>query len=107
VPDGQVTGHAGQGALVEDLRDQPEVLEDQDGAAVADRHAGGLLAAVLQGVEAVVGEVGDVLARRPDAEDAALLPDGIVGLEEVERGGGGRHAELLEGRVAGRLPARV
>ena len=38
-----------------------------------------LLAAVLQGVEAVVGEVGDVLARGPDAEDATFLGDIGIG----------------------------
>jgi len=30
---------------------------------------------VLEGIEAVVGQLGDILARRPDAEDAALLAD--------------------------------
>src|SRR5690242_21855984 len=41
-----------EGGLVEDLRDQPHVLVDQDLAAVADRDPGRLLAAVLERVEA-------------------------------------------------------
>ena len=57
--------------------------------AVARRDAGRLLAAVLQGVEPEVGELGDLLARGPDAEDAAgvlraLLPgEQIVGQSAV------------------------
>ena len=54
-----------------------------------DRDAGRLLAAVLQGVEAVVGELGDLLARRPDAEDAAgVLGRGFVGDCVVGAAGG-------------------
>ena len=64
--------------LVEDLRDQAHVLVDQDLAAVADRDAGRLLAAVLQGVEAEVGQLGDVLAGGPDAEDAAGVLGALV-----------------------------
>ena len=68
--------------LVEDLRDQAHVLVDQDLAAVADRDAGRLLAAVLEGVEAEVGQLGDVLARRPDPEDAAgVLRALVLGVE--------------------------
>ena len=64
-------------ALVEDLRDQAHVLVDQDLLAVADGDAGRLLAAVLQGVEAEVGELGDLgrvvagAVTGPDAEDPA------------------------------------
>ena len=44
------------------------------------RDAGGLLAAVLQRVEAVVGELGHLFAGSPDAEDATgILGPGIVG----------------------------
>ena len=73
-----------EGGLVEDLGDQAHVLVDQDLAAVADRDAGRLLAAVLQGVEAEVGELGDVLARGPDPEDAAgVLGSAVLGVEVV------------------------
>ena len=59
--------------LVEDLRDQAHVLVDQDLFAVADRDAGGLLAAVLERVEPEVGELGDLFTGRPDAEDPARV----------------------------------
>ena len=73
MPDGDVPVQRGQGLLVEHLGDQAEVLEDDDLRPVGDGDAGGLLAAVLQRVQAVVAELGDLLAGRPDAEDAALL----------------------------------
>ena len=65
--------HGGQRLLVEDLADQAEVLEDQHLRAVGDGDARRLLAAVLQRVQAVVGELGDFFARRPDAEYATLF----------------------------------
>ena len=72
--------------LVEDLGDQAHVLVDQDLAAVADRDAGRLLAAVLERVEAEVGELGDVLAGGPDAEDAAgVLGSAVLGVEVVRQ----------------------
>ena len=71
--DREVAAQAGQRRLVEDLGDQAEILVDHHAGAVADRDAGGLLPAVLQRVEAEVGELGDLFAGRPDAEDAALL----------------------------------
>ncbi len=58
VADGQVPGQAGQGPLVEHRGDQTHVLDHGDGLAVAHRHAGRLLAAVLQGVDAVEGQLG-------------------------------------------------
>ena len=82
VADREVALERGERGLVEDLRDQAHVLVDQDLAAVADRDAGRLLAAVLEGVEAEVGQLGDVLARRPDAEDAAgVLRALVLGVE--------------------------
>ena len=50
---------------------RPMSLHDGDGLAVAHRHAGRLLAAVLQGEHAVEGELRDGLARRVHAEDTA------------------------------------
>ncbi len=73
VPDGDVALHRGQGLLVEHLADQAEVLEDQHLRPVGDGDARRLLAAVLQRVQAVIGELGDVFARRPDAEYATLF----------------------------------
>ena len=76
--------------------------------AVAHRHAGGLLAAVLQGVEAEVGQVGDGLAGGVHAEDAAgLLRGVVVGRRgsQVEPGGlvASDDAPSIEGRITGRL----
>ena len=76
VPDRDVAAQRGQRGLVEDLGDQAHVLVDHDPVAVADRDAGRLLAAVLQCVQAEVGELGDVLTRGPDAEDPAGVPRG-------------------------------
>ena len=84
VPDREVALERVEGGLVEDLRDQPHVLVDQDLPAVADRDACGLLPPVLKRVEAEVGQLGDVLARRPDAEDAAgVLGAPLPGVEVV------------------------
>ena len=71
--------------LVEDLRDQAHVLVDEDLPAVADRDAGRLLAAVLQGVQAEVGELGDVLARRPHPEHATGVLGALVLRVERQR----------------------
>ena len=84
VADGQVAAQRVEGRLVEDLRHQAHVLEDHDLGAVADRDAGGFLAAVLERVETEVGELGHLLARGPDAEDAAgVLGATFVGVEVV------------------------
>ena len=59
--------------LVEDLGDEPEVAQRGDVAALAGGDPGRLLAAVLERVEAEVGEAGDVVPGRVDAEDAAFV----------------------------------
>ena len=82
VTDREVALERRERGLVEDLRDQAHVLVDEDLAAVADRDAGRLLAAVLQRVEAVVGQLGDVLPRRPHTEDATgVLGCAVMGVE--------------------------
>jgi len=80
VSDRDVTRHGTESLFVEHLTDQPEILEDQHLGTVGDRDPGGLLAAVLQGVQAVVGKFGDFLAGGPDAEDAAFFPRWIFQL---------------------------
>ncbi len=75
VADGVLAGEAREHALVEDLRDEAQVLDHGDLALVRDRDAGALLAAVLQGVEAEVGEAGDVVPGGEDAEDATGVAD--------------------------------
>ena len=79
MPDREVALERREAALVEHLRDEPHVLHDGDRLAVAHGDAGGLLAAVLQRVQAEVGEVGDGCAGRVHAEDAA----GVVGSGQI------------------------
>jgi hypothetical protein len=81
--DGDVTAQRGQHGLVEHLGHQAHVLEHHDPGAVADRDAGRLLAPVLERVQAEVGELGDFLARRPDAEYTARVPRGPVPVIDV------------------------
>ena len=71
VPDGEMPVEPREGALVEDGRHQTHVLDDGDGVAVAHRHAGRLLAPVLQGEEAIEREVGHPHPGRVDPEDTA------------------------------------
>ncbi len=79
VADGEVAFERGDAAFVEHLGDQAHVLRHGDGLAVAHRDAGRLLAPVLQGVEAQIGEVGDVLTGGVHAEHAAGVADrGVV-----------------------------
>ena len=73
--DGEVAAERRQCRLVEDLRDEAELLVDDNRRAVRHRHAGRFLAAVLQGVEPEVGELGDVLTGSPHPEH----PAGILG----------------------------
>ena len=73
MPDGDVALHRGQRLLVEDLADQAEVLEHQHLGAVGDGDTRRFLAAVLQRVQAVVGEFGNLFTRRPDPEYATLF----------------------------------
>ena len=63
VTDREVTLERREPALVEHLRDETHVLDDRDRLAVADRDAGRLLAAVLQGVEAEVRVLGEPAGR--------------------------------------------
>src|SRR5699024_12238934 len=85
VAQGDVSGQGAQRHIVEHLGDQPEVLVDEDLFAVAGGDAGRLLTTGLQGVQPEVGQRGDVLARRPDAEDATGVLRGLVRGENVGR----------------------
>ncbi len=71
VADRELAVEAGQAPLVEHLRDQAEVAKRCQPALLADRDSGRLLAAVLQCVQAEVGEACDIASRRANAEDAA------------------------------------
>ena len=83
VADREVALERAQAALVEDLGDQAHVLVDQEARAVTGGDARRLLAAVLQRVEAEVGELGDLLAGSPDPEDAAGILRGLLTGDEV------------------------
>ena len=90
VADGQVAGERRQGALVEDVGHQAHVLDHGDVDTVGHRHAGRLLPAVLQGVQAQVREVGDRLVGGMHAEDPTRLFQRVVGgrrSDEVAVGG--------------------
>jgi len=71
VADSQVASEAGEFALVEYGGDEAHVLHDRDEVAIADGHACGLLATMLEGEEAVEGEVCDRSPRGVDPEDSA------------------------------------
>ena len=60
--------------LIEDLGHEPQFLVDDHRLPIRDGHPGGLLATMLEGVESVVSEPGDVLVRRIDPNDAASVP---------------------------------
>ena len=77
VADGEVAGQRGQAPVVEHVGDESHVLVDHDGLAVAHGHTGRLLATVLQGVQAEVGEVGHRLTRGVDPEDPARFLRGV------------------------------
>ena len=73
MPDGRLAAEAGEGAFVEDLRDQPHVPDRRDLAVVGHGDACALLAAMLQRVQAEERQPRDVEAGRVDAEHTAHL----------------------------------
>jgi hypothetical protein len=83
VTDRDMTLERAEGGLVEDLGDQPHVLEDEDLGAVADRDTRGFLAPMLEGVQPEVRELGDLFARSPDTEDAASVLGALLTGEQI------------------------
>src|SRR5690606_4766953 len=83
VPDGDAAPERLQRPVVEDLRDQAHVLVDEDLVAVGRRDTGRLLSAVLQRVQAEVGQPGDILAGCPDTEDTAFVLRAFLSGKEV------------------------
>jgi hypothetical protein len=72
-----------EGLLIEDACDESEPLVERQPLTVADGDAGRLLPAMLERVKPEVREPCDRPARRPDADDAALLagaPMKVLGL---------------------------
>ena len=90
VADGDVAVEVVERLLVEDLGHQPHLLDHVHLVAVADPDARRLLAAVLERVQPEVREVGDVLARVVDPEEAALLLHPLVAQRDWARGAPGR-----------------
>ena len=70
---GQMAGKALQGAFVEDIGNQSHLLVDQDFFAVTGNNAGTFLAAVLEGVEAKIDELGGILVTENPA-DTTFMP---------------------------------
>ena len=68
-----VSLEGGQGGLIKDIGYEAHVLEDDDAVIIAHRNAGSLLAAVLQGEETKIGQLGDFLPGSPNAIDAAFF----------------------------------
>ena len=85
--DGQVAAKAGELALVEHGGDEAHVLHHRDEVAVADGHAGRLLAAVLQCVEAVEGEMCHWPSRGEYPEDSTRFLGIHYRLVTVHTGG--------------------
>ncbi len=77
VADGQMPRKLIQECRVEDLGHQPQAPVHADPFAVAGDDAAGLLAPVLEGVEAEVGDAGRV-GVAVDAEDAAVFPGAVI-----------------------------
>ncbi|GAA2139542.1 hypothetical protein GCM10009760_21960 [Kitasatospora kazusensis] len=71
--DGDMTVQGPQRGFVEDLGDKSHVLVDENLGAVAHCDPRGFLSAVLQGIEAEVRELCDLLAGSPDTEDATSV----------------------------------
>ena len=85
VADRHVALQRAQLLLVEDLVDEALVAHGHDVAALGGGDARRLLAAVLERVEREVGEPGDVVLGRVDAEDAALVARAVAVVEEESR----------------------
>ncbi len=73
MPDPQVALERRERGLVEDLRDESEVLVDEEVLTVGDGDPGRLLTPMLLREETEVGEPRDLVPRRPHAEEAAFL----------------------------------
>ena len=72
-----------QRRFVEDLRDQAHVLVDEDLATIRGRDPCRLLPAMLERVEAEVGQLGDLLAGRPHPENSAGILWALLRWENV------------------------
>ena len=78
MPDGHLAGQRREIAFRENARDQAEVLFHHDGLAVAGRDACRFLAAVLQRLQAEVGDTRGVALGCPHTKDRALVFGRVV-----------------------------
>ncbi len=76
--DSDMASKLGQCLLVEDLGDQSHLFVPLDLRPVGHHDPRRLLPPVLQGKQAVESQLGDMLPRRKNAEDAALLARRVV-----------------------------
>ncbi|GAA3112116.1 hypothetical protein GCM10010449_38030 [Streptomyces rectiviolaceus] len=81
--DRDMTPERAEGGFVEDLGNEPHVLEDKDLGAVAHRDSRGFLASMLEGVQPEVSELGDLFTRSPDTEDAASVLGAFLAGEQI------------------------
>jgi len=77
----------GELVLVENVGHEAHVLDNDETFPVTDSHPGGLLTAVLKGVEAIESHVSDLGPRRTHAED----PAGFARRAAVDVVGSGRN----------------
>ena len=102
VADRHVADERAELVLVEHLRDEALVADRHDlAAARGGGDPGRLLAAVLERVQREVREIGDVVSRRKDAEDAALVARSVAMV--VHRRG---HAQPAAKASSGPRPIR-
>ncbi len=76
--DRHVTGQRAQFVFVEDLGDQSGVAHGGDVAALAGGDAGRLLTAMLERVQAEVGQARNVVSGCEDSEDATFVSRSIA-----------------------------
>ena len=73
MPDSDVSVQPCEGGLIEDLGDEPQVLEDRDRFAIGGSYPGRLLTSMLQCEQPEVDDVGDPLVWRVCSKDPAGL----------------------------------
>ncbi len=73
VADGQASGHTRQRFIIEDVGHQPHGFVEQNALPIRGGDPGGFLAAMLQSVQAQIGQGGG-LGVAPDGDHAAFFP---------------------------------
>jgi hypothetical protein len=107
VPDSEVPVEPSKGGLVEDLRDQSEVLEHGHGLAIRRGDPRRLLTAVLERVQAEVDERGDALAWCVGGENPACLSGPFTDPVDRLLGHVGHRSEIGGTRLRPHIEKRV